>query len=351
LASELTLSVLDQSPVRRGGTAAEALQESVKLAQIAEGLGYQRYWVAEHHDSGSFAGTSPELLIGQIAARTHSIRVGSGGVMLTHYSALKVAEQFRLLESFFPGRIDLGIGRAPGSDQRTAAALSYPRPQADVRRFPEQVADLLSFLEGTLDPAHPFSGIRAQPGPVPASVPEVWLLGSSDYSAQLAAAMGLPFAFADFFGTSAALGPFAAAQYLKEFHPSPRHPKPRLNVAIQALCAPTAEEASFLGNTRRLSRANHLFHLDLGPGLLSPEEAAAYPLPDEARPHLERLGRRDIEGDPQQVRKKILATAATYGTNDIAIVTNCYSFESRARSYELVAKAFGLTPRGAPSRP
>src|SRR5919206_1685878 len=135
----LTLSVLDQTPVREGGTAAEALRESGQLAQLAERLGYARYWVAEHHNTGAFAGTSPEILVGQIAAATRTIRVGSGGVMLSHYSALKVAEQFRMLESFFPGRIDLGIGRAPGSDQLTAAALAYPRPQINVDEFPQQV--------------------------------------------------------------------------------------------------------------------------------------------------------------------------------------------------------------------
>src|SRR5438046_2461156 len=147
---QFTLSVLDQSPIREGGTAADALRESVELARLAERLGYSRYWVAEHHNTGAFAGTSPEILIGQIAAATRSIRVGSGGVMLSHYSALKVAEQFRILESFFPGRIDLGIGRAPGSDQLTAAALSHPRPQADGGEVPQQVVQLLGFLTGAI---------------------------------------------------------------------------------------------------------------------------------------------------------------------------------------------------------
>src|SRR5438552_16955499 len=155
MSTELTLSVLDQSPVRNGGTAADARRESVRLAQVADRLGYARYWVAEHHNTGSFAGTSPEILIGRIAAATESIRVGSGGVMLSHYSALKVAEQFRMLESLFPGRIDLGIGRAPGSDGLTAAALAYPRPQADINEFPQQVAHLPGFLAGHVDPSDP----------------------------------------------------------------------------------------------------------------------------------------------------------------------------------------------------
>ncbi len=189
----VVLSVVDQSPLRRGGNAAEALRESVELAKAAERAGFARYWVTEHHNTGALAGTSPEILIGQIAARTSSIRVGSAGVMLSHYSALKVAEQFSVLNSFYPGRIDLGIGRAPGSDQLTAQALADPRPEVDIMSFPRQVTDLLSYFHGFAEQAHPFSAIRAHPGPAPEGQPEVWLLGSSDYSARLAAHLGLPF--------------------------------------------------------------------------------------------------------------------------------------------------------------
>ena len=185
-AADVEISVVDQSPIRKGGHPSEALRETVQLAQRAEDFGYGRYWVAEHHNSASFTGTSPEILIGQIAANTDTIRVGSGGVMLSHYSALKVAEQFRILDAFYPGRIDLGIGRAPGSDRLTAAALSHPRPPVDVlREFPQMVGDLLGFLNGTLPEGHPLHEITAQPGTQPDTVPEVWLLGSSDYSAQL----------------------------------------------------------------------------------------------------------------------------------------------------------------------
>src|SRR5579885_1841155 len=220
MSGQLSLSVLDQSPMRHGGTASQALRETVELARAVEGLGYKRYWVAEHHNTGSFAGTAPEILIGQIAAATSTIRVGSGGVMLSHYSALKVAETFRVLSAFYPGRIDLGIGRAPGSDQRTAVALADPKPIADINQFPRQVADLVGFLTQRLPEDHPFAGISAQPGPAPANVPEIWLLGSSDYSAQLAAAMGLPFAFADFFGNAGDYGPRVAALYRDRFRPS-----------------------------------------------------------------------------------------------------------------------------------
>ena len=170
---ELTLSVVDQSPLRVGGTAAEALRESVSLAQATEALGYQRYWVTEHHNSASVAGTAPEILIGQIASHTSTMRVGSAGVMLSHYSALKVAETFRILAAFYPGRIDLGIGRAPGSDQRTAAALAYPKLMSDVQLFPRQVTDLLALLADATPEEHHMSGIRSQPGPLPDGLPEV----------------------------------------------------------------------------------------------------------------------------------------------------------------------------------
>jgi luciferase family oxidoreductase group 1 len=341
---QLTLSVLDQSPVRSGGTAAEALRETVALAQVADRLGYARYWVAEHHNISAFAGTSPEILIGQIAAATRAIRVGSGGVMLSHYAALKVAEQFRILAALFPGRIDLGVGRAPGSDPLTAAALSYPRPQADIRLFPQQVADLLGFLEGALDPTHPFTRIYAQPGSPPEPAPEVWLLGSSDYSARLAAELGLPFAFADFFGFTGEIGPGVADLYRSAFRPSAHAAAPRLNVTVHAICAPTAEEAAHLAASRRLMRAFRLMGTAGPPGLLSPEEAAAYPLPDAIRRQVEASGGA-LDGDPAQVRAGLLEVAATYGTTDIGIVTNCYSFEARARSYALIAEAFGLPPR------
>jgi luciferase family oxidoreductase group 1 len=339
--------VLDQSPVRKGGTAADALRESVQLAQAAERLGYARYWVAEHHNTGTFAGTSPELLIGQIAAATSTIRVGSAGVMLSHYSSLKVAEQFRILESFFPGRIDLGIGRAPGSDQLTAAALSYPRAQADIKYFPEQVVDLVGYLHGATEPEHPFAQINVQPGPRTEGAPEIWLLGSSDYSAQLAALLGLPFAFADFFGNTHEVGPRVAQQYRKEFRPTQFGQEPRLNVTVQVVCAPTGDEAYALAASRRFMRASRA--LGIRGGLLSPEEAAAYPLSDEVRQHAEQQSRNAIDGDPAHVRERILDVAAEYGTTDVGIVTNVYSFAARVRSYELVAEAFGLTPRGGSS--
>ncbi len=339
---ELLLSVLDQSPIRQGGTAAQALRETVELARETERLGYTRYWVAEHHNTASFAGTAPEILIGQIAANTSSIRVGSGGVMLSHYSALKVAETFRLLSAFYPGRIDLGIGRAPGSDQHTASALAYPRPMADIAAFPRQVADLTGFLSGALPPGHPFSRIEAQPGP-PIAVPELWLLGSSDYSARLAALLGLPFAFADFFGSAGDIGPQVADLYRQEFKPSTYLQEPRLGVAVHVICAGTAEQAHYVASSMRLMVAQ----LRTGrarTAILSPEEASRQELaiaPDQPGTG---FARHFIEGNPEHVRTQLLAVAERYGTNDLTIATNCFSFEDRVRSYRLVAAACALGP-------
>lgn len=341
LGNDIILSVVDQSPMRKGGTTTDALRETVALAQATERLGYHRYWVAEHHSSGSFTGTSPEILIGQIAANTQTIRVGSGGVMLSHYSALKVAEQFLVLGAFYPSRIDLGIGRAPGSDQLTATALAYPRPQMEGHHFPQQMKDLLGFLTGELESGHPFTGIRAQPGEHDCqSTPEVWLLGSSDYSARLAALLGLPFSFAEFFG-DLPYGPRVADLYRREFRPSTLLSEPKFNVAVQALCAPTEQEGLFLGSSRNLNKAGTL--MGLNQGLLSPEEATVYPLTDEARLFMEGFRKGYIDGNPRQVHQGILAVADRYATRDISIVTNAYAHETRVRSYTLIADAFGIT--------
>jgi luciferase family oxidoreductase group 1 len=338
---ELSLSVLDQSPIRQGGTAAQALRETVQLAQETERLGYKRYWVAEHHNTASFAGTAPEILIGQIAANTSRIRVGSGGVMLSHYSALKVAETFRMLSSFYPGRIDLGIGRAPGSDQLTALALSYPRPVGDIKAFPRQVSDLAGFLSGALPAGHPFAEIAAQSGP-PTVGPDIWLLGSSDYSARLAALLGLPFAFADFFGSAGDIGPQVADLYRREFKPSAYLPEPKLGVAVHVICATTTEQAHFVASSMRLMVAQ----LRTGhnrTAILAPEEASKQERDLGYDPFVAGFARHFIEGDPEHVRAQLLAVANRYGTNDLTIATNCFAFDDRVRSYQLVAEACAMT--------
>jgi luciferase family oxidoreductase group 1 len=342
MAPRLTLSVLDQSPVRRGGTAAQALQESVELAKITERLGYRRYWVAEHHSSANFAGTAPEILIGQIAANTSTIRVGSGGVMLSHYSALKVAETFRVLAAFFPGRIDVGIGRAPGSDGRTAVALADPKPLADINQFPRQVADLVGFLADRIPENHRFAGIEVHPGPTPDDIPEAWLLGSSDYSAVLAAQFGLPFAFADFFGNAGELGPHIASLYRSRFEPSIYLSEPKLNVAVHVICAETNERARFVATSmKRL--VNQLRTGGVREPLAPPEESPEVELDQRSLRFLGSFTRHLIEGDPESVRAQLIATAERYETEELTVATNCYAFEDRVKSYSLVAETMGIT--------
>jgi luciferase family oxidoreductase group 1 len=232
----MILSVLDQSPIRSGGTAAQAIQETLQLAELADRLGYHRYWLAEHHSSAGLAGSAPEVLIGQVASRTSRIRVGSGGVMLSHYSALKVAENFRVLEALFPGRIDLGIGRAPGSDQRTARALRQGPGALGLEHFPQQLADLIAFLHDELPPNHPFTGVRAMPaGP---TAPPLWILGSSGEGALLAAHFGTAFSYAHFINAEG--GTEATRAYRESFRPSPRLAAPQASVAAFVICADTA---------------------------------------------------------------------------------------------------------------
>lgn len=337
--SALQLSVLDQSPVREGSTATEALQETIALAVATEAMGYRRFWVAEHHNLGNFAGTSPEILVGQIAARTRTIRVGSGGVMLTHYSALKVAENFRLLQSLYPGRIDLGIGRAPGSDSLTAAALAYPGMVRDVRHFPQQVADVLAYLGDTLDRSHPFAGVHAGPGQ-PVGVPDIWLLGSRVESAHLAAKMGLPFSYAHFFGTGVEDGPYIVESYRRHFHPSARFAQPYVNVGVHVLCAETEDEASRLAMSRNLMKLRSA--LGVRSGVPSVEEALAYPYRPEELAYLEQVKQSYVDGNPQQVKAKLEALADLYQTMDLTIVTICHGFADRVHSYELVAEVCEL---------
>src|SRR5439155_1307504 len=241
----LSLGVLDQSPVRSGGNVADALHETLDLAELCDRLGYRRYWLAEHHSTKGLAGSSPEVLVGQVAARTSRLRVGSGGVMLQHYSWLKVAESFRVLETLFPGRIDLGVGRAPGSDGLTAQAL---RDDGTPERFPQQVADLLGFLHGALPEGHPFAKVVAMPtGP---TAPEVWLLGSSDQSAAIAAHFGAYFSFAHFINADG--GAEVTRAYRRQFRASLWCTAPRSSAAVFVVCADTDAEAQRVAKSREL---------------------------------------------------------------------------------------------------
>ena len=305
LESKLTLSVVDQSPVRADSTAGAALKETIELAVVADALGYKRYWLAEHHNLQNFAGTSPEILIGHIAARTSNIKVGSGGVMLSHYSSFKVAENFSLLESLYPGRIDLGIGRAPGSRPDHGGGSGLSKRPHDIQHFPQQITDLLGFLSDSLESGHPFAELRTGPGRT--TVPEVWLLGSRYESAYLASQLGLPFAYAHFFGIGVEDGPAIVEAYRRDFQPSGHHSEPKVNVGVQVMCAKTQQEARRLAASRDLSRLQSV--LGGAKGIPPVEEAVSYPYQSNEAAYIEQYRRVCIDGDPKQVKEGLDAPA------------------------------------------
>lgn len=336
--TSLKLSVLDQSPVRRGGTAAQAIAETLELARLCDELGYRRYWLSEHHGT-SLASATPEILIAQVAAQTRRIRVGSGGVMLTHYAPLKVAEQFRMLETLFPGRIDLGVGRAPGSDTRTARALADGHAMADVERYPEMLMDLYGFMSGNLPPEHPYHGVRAQPAGD--TMPELWLLGSSRASARYAAELGWAFCFAHFISQE---GPDTVLrEYEASFEPSPFLAKPRTAIGVAATCAETDEQAEYLSWSRWGSRVVTRARGQQGAGVITPEEAMAIDYTEPELDYLAYLRQTYIHGSPGTVRGRLEDLAAEYGTSEVVLVTITYDFEARKESYRLLAREFGLT--------
>ena len=339
----LRLGVLDPSPICAGATAAEAVRETLELAELAEQLGYHRYWLTEHHNQPGSASATPEILLSLVAARTRTMRVGSGGVMLSNYSPLKVAETFRLIEALFPGRIDLGIGRGPGCDPHTAKALEHGPGALGLEHFPEQLAMLRAYLGDDLETGHPFHGIRAMPeGP---TIPELWLLGRATVSADYAARYGWAFSFAHFMGGEN--GPAVIRAYREQFQPSAELPAPRASVAVPALCAETEQEA------RRLAQSLSLWAVKLAQGQVAPvpsvEEAAARRLTAQELAIAERLGERFITGDPEHVKTKLLALAADYDVDELLILTIAPDYASRRRSYALIAQAFGLA--GGSSQP
>ncbi len=328
----MRLSILDQSPIAEGTTAAAALANSIDLARAGERLGYHRYWAAEHHASPALAGAAPEILLSAAGAATRTIRLGSGGIMLPHYSPLKVAETFSTLSGLYPGRIDLGLGRAPGSDQRTAFALQRDRRTQSPNDFPNQLAELLGYLEDDLPAGHAFADLaRTLPG-LP-ETPEVWLLGSSPDSAAWAAETGLPYCFADFINSD---GAEIAAQYQRAFRPGVRAAKSYTMAALWIVCAETDAEAERLALSSRMMLA-HLLTGVLIP-VPSPEKAAAWLA---ANPNAaQRRGRRMITGSPATVRAGIEAAVAEYSADEAMLVNIVHDHAARVRSYELVAEAF-----------
>ena len=327
----MRLSVLDQSPIPEGSTPAQALHNTVDLGRHAEALGYERYWLAEHHATPALACASPEVLIAAVAQATEQIRVGSGGVMLPHYSPLKVAEVFSTLAGLHPERIDLGIGRAPGTDPMTMLALQRDRRQGSPDDFPEQLTELLALLEDRVPPNHPFARhARTLPG-LPER-PEPWLLGSSPQSAIWAGELGLPYAIADFINPG---GAALAADYRARFLDSERLPAPRVIACTIAICADTDEEAERIASSGRMMFS--LLRMGQLIPIPPPEKALAY-LATRERPDAGTGGRRAIVGSPATVRAGLEEVAREYGTEELMLLTITYEHEARRRSYELIAE-------------
>jgi luciferase family oxidoreductase group 1 len=332
----MLLSVLDQSPISEGSTGADALNNTLDLARLADELGYHRYWVAEHHGGPMLASASPEALIGPIASATERIRVGSGGVMLPHYSPLKVAETFTVLAALYPERIDLGIGRAAGTDPLTTYALQRDRRDAAPDDFPQQLAELLAYFGDDLPEDHPFKPLASTLPGRPA-LPAVWLLGSSLQSAIWAAQLGLPYAFADFINPS---GSEIAATYRERFAAGGLLQAPRTAVAAWVLCADTDEEAQRLASSSRMTftllRRGRLIPVP------PPEKAIEF-LAREGKPtNGNPRGRRGIVGSPATVRSGIERLTAEYGAEELIVVTITHDHADRRRSYELLAEAMDL---------
>lgn len=331
----MRISVLDQSPIINGHTPAQAVRESVKLAQEVERLGYYRYWLAEHHNMHGLADPCPEILLGAIGSATSRIRVGTGGVLLPYYSPTKVAEIFRMHEALFPGRVDLGIGRAPGGDMLTAKAIN-PISFYASDAFPQQVADLVGWLDDDLPDDHPFKRVRAMPAG--SGAPEVWLLGSSDYSATLAAYLGLRFAFAHFINAHG--GDEVSRAYRHTFQASRRDAVPYSLVCVFVICAPTQEQAERLAapiDHRRVLMATGRESL-----VLTTEQALAWSYNDQERAIIERERQRAVIGTPDSVRERLLKIQQAYEADELMIITITGEYASRLRSYELLAEAFDL---------
>lgn len=332
------LSVLDLVPVRAGSTASEALRDIVTLARLAERLGYTRYWFAEHHGMGAIASSAPELLIGHVAAATSSIRVGSGGIMLPNHTPLRVAEVFHTLEALHPGRIDLGLGRAPGTDPATSRAL---RP-FDGEQFPEQVAELLNLSRQTFPAGHAFASVRVVPGDV--TLPPIWVLASSGATAAFAGSIGVGYGFARHFSPNPP-GP-AIRAYRERFTPSAQFPRPHVVLGVSCICAPTDEEADFLTRSTDLGWLR-LHRREFAP-LPSPEEASSYAYAPHERAVVEMNRLRHFIGTPEKVAATLRHLVDDTGADEIMVTSNIYGREERLRSYALLADAWGLRAAATP---
>jgi luciferase family oxidoreductase group 1 len=339
---DIPFSVLDLAPVQAGAPVGEALRHTTELARRTEELGYNRFWVAEHHNMPGIASSSPAVLLAHLAAQTNTIRLGSGGVMLPNHAPLVVAEQFGTLEALHPGRIDLGIGRAPGTDQGTALALRRTMEGLSAEAFPQELGDLIGYFAGD-----PRQRITAVPGR--GDMPQIWLLGSSGFSAQLAGMLGLPFSFAHHF--SAGNTDTALALYRQYFRPSQWLDQPYVMVAVNAIAADTDERAEYLAGPSGLS----FLRLRSGrpQALATPEEAAAYPYNELERQFV--LDRREGQamGSPETVRRQLSELVERTGADELMLTSMVYNIEDRIRSFELIAGevAGGLRQRDAVTGP
>jgi luciferase family oxidoreductase group 1 len=326
----LPLSVLDLVPIAEGSSGEVAMRNSLKLARLAEDLGYTRYWFAEHHGMASIASSAPEILIARTAAATERIRVGSGGIMLQNHVPLKAAEAFHTLATLHPGRIDLGIGRAPGTDPRTSQAL---RP-FDPQHFAEHLGELIGLSRGTLPEGHPFHGVRVIPSDV--SLPPIWMLGSSGGSARLAGELGLGYSFARHFSPAPAQPAIAA--YREAFHPSADFPRPHVILAVAVVCAKTEERADFLASSMDLMWAR--VHRGEFRPIPSPEVASAHPYTPQERAVVDRYRRLVFVGSPATVRAAIEEVVRDTGADEVIVTSTIFDHEDRMESYKLLAGEF-----------
>ena len=332
---KIPLSVLDLVPIGSGSTAGEAMRRSVELARLAERLGYERYWFAEHHGMPSIASSAPEILIGHVASATERIRVGSGGIMLQNHVPLKAAEAFHTLEALHPGRIDLGIGRAPGTDPVTSSAL---RP-FDPNNFREHLAEMVGLSRGDLPEEHPFRSVRVIPSGV--TLPPIWLLGSSGASARLAGELGTGYSFARHFSPTPPAPAFAA--YRDSFRPSEQFPEPHIILGAAVICADTDEEAMYLSASMdlmwvRISRGESA-------PIPTPEEALAYPYTPRERAIADNYRKLVIVGGPETAARELRKLMDETGATEIMVTGTVHSHAARLRSYELLAQAAGMNGR------
>ncbi len=335
--NSISLSILDQSPIRRGNTAGQALNETIELARQADQWGYTRFWVSEHHNTQTLAGSSPEVLIARLANETKNLKLGSGGVMLPNHSTLKVAESFRTLEALYPGRIDLGIGRAPGGDRITASLLN-PSNTFNEKDFVQQLVDLQHYLG--IENEYPKQHSRVHAIPMADTAPDLWILSSSGQSGLFAAHLGMALSFAHFINPNG--GPQSASHYRQRFRPSAQLKEPKVTVGVFVLCAETEEKALELQKVMDVLMLN--MEKGKSEGIPCYEEIKNYKFTFDEQDRVRFNRKRMVFGTPAQVKQQLESMAAAYGTDELIAVTITEKFEDRLRSYELLAKEFNLIP-------